>query len=167
MWLVIILSDYAALSRLPHLLVFSGVFQTAGAHRTIPKHWYKKNLLMSSWVLGTIRCLKTTVKKKAMDTSCSHGVSRLDWFPNTSQNLEVVHPTALRKRWVRSCGNATLSMKALLFHFFIFTVREVGGKFEERDSWMVTIHSLTSKVTYPRYEKWSVSDFLLHKLTFT
>lgn len=59
----------------------------------------------------------------------------------TLQNLEVVCQSVLRERWVRRYGNATLSMKALLFHFFIFTVREAGGKFKkEIVEWLLFIH---------------------------
>lgn len=63
---------------------------------------------------------------------------------------------------MRRYGNATLSVK-LLFRFFIFTVREAGGKFKKGISkWLLFTH-LQIK-SYPR-EGVSVENSL-HKLKF-
>lgn len=56
-------------------------------------------------------------------------------------------------------------MKELPFHFFIFTVKEAGGKFEKKKISKWLLHM--KQVAYPRYEKLSVSNPLLHKLKFT
>lgn len=143
----------AALCRLPPILVFLDGFQTPEAHWPIAIH-STSIYWQSDDEEGSHRYLTLTALLSYTDVQRPH------------RTLKCFSRLLLGKGgW----GEMVMLHQAWKRFFFIspYLLLPKQGKVYKRDSWMVTIHSFTSKVAYPRYEKSSVSNFLFHTLKFT